>query len=89
VQERRARKLSEEERAVIAFERTWWRHQGAKERAIREGLGMSATRYYQILNAIIDLPAAADEDPLLVRRLRRQREARQRRRAARRSGTSE
>ena len=47
---------------------------------------MSATRYYQVLNALIDKPAALAADPLLVKRLRRLQVHRQRTRAARRLG---
>ena len=75
--------LSARDRAVLAFERQWWRFAGAKETAIRESFGMSATRYYQVLNALIDRPEALVADPLLVRRLRRMRAARQRQRADR------
>ncbi|MFQ1003490.1 DUF3263 domain-containing protein [Modestobacter sp. SSW1-42] len=75
--------LSARDRAVLAFERQWWRFAGAKEAAIRETFGMSATRYYQVLNALIDRPEALVADPLLVRRLRRMRAARQRQRSDR------
>jgi hypothetical protein len=78
--------LSEREREILAFERQWWRFAGAKEQAIRELFGLSATRYYQALNALIDRPAALAADPMLVKRLRRLRTTRQRARAARRSG---
>jgi len=81
--------LTEREREILAFERSWWKQGGSKERAVREAFDMSATRYYQILNALIDSPAALVEDPMLVRRLRRQRVARQRQRAARRLGMPE
>jgi uncharacterized protein DUF3263 len=81
--------LTEREREILAFERSWWKQGGSKERAVREAFDMSATRYYQILNALIDTPAALIEDPMLVRRLRRQRHARQRQRAARRLGMPE
>ena len=81
--------LNEREREILAFERNWWKQGGSKERAVRETFDMSATRYYQILNALIDTPAALMEDPMLVRRLRRQRHARQRQRAARRLGMPE
>jgi len=47
---------------------------------------MSATRYYQVLNALVDKPEALAADPLLVKRLRRLRQSRQRTRAARRLG---
>jgi hypothetical protein len=78
--------LSERDRQILAFERQWWRYAGAKEQAIRELFDMSATRYYQVLNALIDEPGALKHDPMLVKRLRRLRAARQRQRAARRLG---
>jgi hypothetical protein len=70
----------------LAFERQWWKYAGAKEHAVREQFDMSATRYYQVLNALIDQPEAMAYDPLLVKRLRRLRTARQRARSARRLG---
>lgn len=79
--------LSERDQAVLAFERQWWKYAGAKEQAIRELFDMSATRYYQVLNALIDDPAALAHDPMLVKRLRRMRSSRQRARTARRLGT--
>ena len=78
--------LSERDQAILAFERQWWKYAGAKESAVREKFDMSSTRYYQVLNALIDSPDALAEDPLLVRRLRRLRSARQRQRSARRLG---
>ena len=75
--------LPAREREMLAFERQWWRFAGAKEAAIRERFGMSATRYYQVLNALVDRPEALAADPLLVRRLRRMRAARQRQRSGR------
>ena len=78
--------LSEREVEILAFERKWWKYAGAKEQAIRDLFDMSATRYYQVLNALIDRSEALEHDPLLVRRLRRLRAARQRARAARRLG---
>ena len=59
---------------------------GAKEQAIRDKFAMSATRYYQVLNALIDQPEALAHDPLLVKRLRRLRASRQRQRSAKRLG---
>lgn len=76
--------LSERDEQVLAFERQWWKYAGAKEQAIRELFDMSATRYYQVLNALIDSPAALEHDPMLVKRLRRMRSTRQRARTARR-----
>jgi hypothetical protein len=81
--------MSEREREILEFERMWWKLGGSKERAVRERFAMSATRYYQLLNEIIETPQALAEDPMLVRRLRRQRAARQRLRAARRLGMPE
>jgi Protein of unknown function (DUF3263) len=75
--------LSELEMRILAFERSWWRYPGAKEREILEVLGMPVTRYYQLLNALIDRPESAEFDPVLVARLRRQRNARRRMRSAR------
>jgi hypothetical protein len=78
--------LSERDAEILAFERQWWKYAGAKEQAVREKFQMSATRYYQVLNALIDKPEALAVDPLLVKRLRRLRETRQRIRSARRLG---
>jgi hypothetical protein len=78
--------LSERDQQIIDFERQWWKYAGAKEQAIRELFGMSATRYYQVLNALIDSPAALAYDPMLIKRLRRMRQSRQRARTARRLG---
>jgi hypothetical protein len=69
--------LSDRDRAILVFERQWWKYAGAKEQAVRDLFDLSATRYYQILNALIDTPAALAADPILVRRLRRLRETRQ------------
>src|SRR3954447_963490 len=70
--------LSEREGEILAFEKQWWKHAGAKEQAIRDTFGLSATRYYQLLNALLDKPAAMERDPVLVARLRRLRWARAR-----------
>jgi hypothetical protein len=78
--------LSERDREILAFERQWWKYAGAKEQAIRELFDMSATRYYQVLNSLIDRPEALAHDPMLVKRLRRLRATRQRQRSARRLG---
>lgn len=72
--------LTERERRILAFERHWWRHAGAKEQAIRDTFALSATRYYQLLNALLDNPAALAAEPLLIGRLRRLRSSRARNR---------
>jgi hypothetical protein len=81
--------LSDRDREILAFEREWFKHVGAKDREVRERFGISATRYYQILNELLSSPDAVAEDPMLVRRLRRLRQSRQRMRAARRLGMPE
>jgi hypothetical protein len=73
--------LSQRDLAMLAFERAWWRRGGIKEEAIREEFGISSARYYQLLGALIDTPAALQEDPMLVKRLQRIRDARTVRRA--------
>ena len=78
--------LSARDAEILAFERQWWKFAGAKEQAIRDKFQMSATRYYQVLNALIDKPEALVQDPLLVKRLRRLRSTRQRNRSAKRLG---
>ncbi|WP_446225300.1 DUF3263 domain-containing protein [Nocardia sp. IBHARD005] len=78
--------LSRRELDILDFERKWWKYAGAKEDAIRELFAMSATRYYQVLNAVVDSDAALAADPMLVKRLRRLRASRQKSRAARKLG---
>ncbi len=80
--------LDERSRHILDFERTWWREPGPKERAIRERFELSAARYYQLLNRLIDTPEALRYDPMLVRRLRRLRAARRRNRFAGHLGLS-
>jgi len=79
--------LSPRDQQMLALERQWWKYAGAKEQAIRELFDLSATHYYQILNALIDTEDALAHDPMLVKRLRRLRTSRQRARTARRLGT--
>jgi hypothetical protein len=68
--------LTELQLEILAFEQQRWKYAGAKEAAVRERFDMSATRYYQVLNALIDEPTALEAHPLLVRRLQRLRAAR-------------
>jgi hypothetical protein len=77
--------LSERDRAILDFERSWWTESGRKEVAIRSRFQFSATRYYQLLGTLIDTAEADSYDPLVVRRLRR---IRDRRRRARYEGRS-
>jgi hypothetical protein len=74
--------LSDRERLLLEFERESWKLTMPKERAIRERFGFSPARYHQLLNRVVERPEAIAYDPMLVRRLRRVREARRRRRVA-------
>jgi hypothetical protein len=78
--------LSSRDLEILEFERQWWRLPGAKEQAIRDRFGLSSTRYHQLLNTLLDSPAALRADPLLVRRLQRLRSSRERSRSAGRLG---
>jgi len=78
--------LDERSRAILDFEREAWALSVPKQRAIRDRFGISPTRYHQLLHRIVDRPEALAYDPMLVRRLRRIREARRRRRTAERLG---
>jgi hypothetical protein len=69
-------------RSVLAFERHWWRHADAKEEAIQREFAVGPTAYYQLLSRLIDDPAAMAYDPMLVKRLQRQRASRRRQRSA-------
>ncbi len=75
--------LEAREKAVLDFERSWWKHAGVKEQAIKERFDMSATRYYQLLNELLEKQSAMAYDPILVKRLKRLRVYRQRQRVAR------
>ncbi|NYD43919.1 DUF3263 domain-containing protein [Nocardioides panaciterrulae] len=75
--------LTDREHAILDFERAWWKYAGAKNARILDVFGVSPTRYYQELNALLDRPAALAHDAVLVRRLQRVRDGRRRQRAAR------
>ncbi|MDP1851264.1 MAG: DUF3263 domain-containing protein [Candidatus Planktophila sp.] len=70
------RGLSDLETQILDFEGSWWRYAGAKESAIKELFDVNAARYYQLLNDLIDRDDALLAAPMLVKRLRRLREAR-------------
>ncbi len=70
--------LTDRDRAILDLERGWWQDGRPKKWMIRDCLGLSSTRYYQLLGALVDTPDALAHDQLLVRRLRRQREERRR-----------
>jgi hypothetical protein len=68
--------LTEVEVEVLAFAGLLWRYPGAMETAVREKFDWSLTRYFQVLNGLLDRPEAYVHAPVLVARLRRLREAR-------------
>lgn len=68
--------LSERDARVLRFERRTWRYPAAKDEAIRAEFDLSPARYYQLLNALIESPAALAAEPMLVGRLSRLRAAR-------------
>jgi hypothetical protein len=72
--------LDDRGKQILEFERRWWRQAGSKEQAVRDTFNLSATRYYQLLNALLDNPLALAHDPIVVQRLRRLRASRSRRR---------
>lgn len=78
--------LNERERRILTFEKQWWKFEGSKEQAIRDEFGLSATRYYQLLNGLVERPDALAFDPMTVKRLRRLRADRRRQRTARSLG---
>ena len=75
--------LTDEQLAILDIEGKHWRNVGSKEQAIRTRLGISATRYYQLLGHLVDDPAALERNPVLVNRLRRLRDARRAARSVR------
>ena len=68
--------LTDTDKAILEFEKHWWRFEGAKRKAIREQLHLSPTRYYQVLNELVDNPEALRAEPVVVRRLQLQRQNR-------------
>jgi len=67
--------LSDLEMRILDFEATPWQR-GTKADGIAELFDLSASRYYELLNGILDKDSAVHYSPLLVKRLRRLREAR-------------
>ena len=75
--------LTDRDIDILDFERSWWKHAGIKEEAIKDRFDMSATSYYKLLNELLERPEAEAHDPILVKRLKRLRTYRQRQRVAR------
>jgi Protein of unknown function (DUF3263) len=70
--------LSARGRAILDFERTWRQQPGPKEAAIRRHFDISPSRYYALLNDLLDDAAAVSYDPLTVKRAQRVRNQRRR-----------
>ena len=70
--------LTQRDRDILDFERSWWTATSPKDVQIRERFELSTTRYHQILNEMLDTEEAMAYDPLVVRRLHRQRDRRRR-----------
>jgi hypothetical protein len=70
--------LTDRERSILDFERTWWSEPGPKGAAIQARIGLSPARYYQLLADLIGSADAEAYDPLVVRRLRKSRSTRRR-----------
>ena len=70
--------LTERDRAILDFESSWWSDEGPKEQLIHERFELSGSRYYQILNELLEMPEAYEHNPLVVRRLQRLRDRRRR-----------
>lgn len=77
--------LTDDEKAMLELERSWWKHAGAKDGLIRERFGVSPTVYFARLNALIDRPEALAADAMIVHRLLRLRDQRRAHRSARRA----
>lgn len=86
IEEKRPGALADRDLEILAFERRWWQHAGAKEEAIRRELGLRPADYYQALSRLLDDPAALDAEPALIDQLRRLRATRHRRRTSRSLG---
>ncbi|GEK81288.1 DUF3263 domain-containing protein [Agrococcus baldri] len=63
-------------RRLLDFEAGWTSHGGAKARAIRAEFGWTTTRYYQVLDGLLETQEAVRHDPMLVHRLLRLRDER-------------
>ena len=70
--------LTERDKAILDFERSWWANPGRKDQEVRAHLELSMTRYYELLTEILADPDSLSHDPLLVRRLKRDRDRRPR-----------
>jgi hypothetical protein len=65
--------ITERQQAILDFERSFWTYDDPKEALIRARFHCPADEYYAELNDLLELPEAMAHDPLVVRRLQRQR----------------
>jgi len=79
--------LTDRDRAILDFEREWWKHAGSKDSAVRDRFALSTSAYHRSLSRLIDSDLAVEHDSVLVRRLRRQRATRRLERSALRHAT--
>ncbi|HET9060969.1 MAG TPA: DUF3263 domain-containing protein [Acidimicrobiales bacterium] len=77
--------LCERDRTVLDIERSWWLDGRSKTDVVRARLGLSLSRYNQLLGEVAATPEALDYDALVVLRVRRDRS---RRRAAAMGGVT-
>jgi hypothetical protein len=70
--------LTERQRDVLAFERTWWQLDECRDDQIRARFGCSPDEYDAELDEVLDHPGAMRHDPLVVRRFQRRRLRRRR-----------
>jgi hypothetical protein len=76
--ERNDGELTDRQRDMLDFERTWWQFDDPRDEVIRARFGCSADEYYAELNQVLELPGAVAHDPLVVRRFQRRRLRRRR-----------
>jgi hypothetical protein len=72
------RELTDCQRQLLDFERTWWQFDDSREALIRARFGCSPDEYDAELDEVLDHPRAMDHDPLVVRRFQRRRVRRRR-----------
>ena len=70
--------LTDRQRDMLEFERTWWQFDEPRDELIRQRFGCTADEYYEELNRVLELPGALAHDPLVVRRFHRRRLRRRR-----------
>lgn len=70
---RAPQQLSEFDQQVLAFMRRSYKYKGARDLAIQQQFDLTAVQFFQHLNHLLDTEAALAHDPILVNRLRRNR----------------